>query len=196
VTAVALAPVPPPWIGFLVKQRKGKPVIIEDVAHDGPAEKCGLQDGDVMVSIAGDPIRTMKDFWRSMKKHKYIGNIIPVVVNRPKDPSMSFQDGDETAEVTVELEVGIKRRTVLANVPPLRTVADILPLLEDAAGLRLVVKSGFSTIDDDLSGLISDEEFKTGFREWLGPELSGYLTNEDVEDLWTKGGVRRIRIGI
>ena len=99
VTAVALAPVPPPWIGFLVKQRKGKPVIIEDVAHDGPAEKCGLQDGDVMVSIAGDPIRTMKDFWRSMKKHKYIGNIIPVVVNRPKDPSMSFQDGDETAEV-------------------------------------------------------------------------------------------------
>ena len=83
--------------------------------------------------------------------------------------------------------MGIKRRTVLANVPPLRTVADILPLLEDAAGLRLVVKSGFSTIDDDLSGLISDEEFKTGFREWLGPELSGYLTNEDVEDLWTKG---------
>ena len=195
-TAEGLAPPAPPWIGFMVKSKKGRGVVIEDVAEGGPAAEAGLMDGDLMVSFGGDAVGDMRAFWRAMKAHKRIGNTIPVVVERARPDaaggsSRSLKSAASSGAlrrggdaVTVHLTVGVKRRKVLANVPPLRTVADVAPVLADPAALELLVQSGFGAIDDDASGLISEEEYNGGFRRWLGPELSALVPDQRVKELW------------
>ncbi|HEX8702303.1 MAG TPA: carboxypeptidase regulatory-like domain-containing protein [Myxococcaceae bacterium] len=52
--------IPPGTIGARLAA-EGEEVLIIDVTRDGPAEKAGLQPGDLLLSVDGDPVSSIKE---------------------------------------------------------------------------------------------------------------------------------------
>ncbi len=62
-----------------------KGVMVDGVTENGPADKAGLQKGDIIVEIAGEPIENIYDYMAKLSKHKQ-GETIEVKVLRHKKP--------------------------------------------------------------------------------------------------------------
>jgi serine protease Do len=74
-------------------------VIIEDIIPDSPAERAGLRGGDIILTVAGRPIRNVREFALSLFRYK-IGepatidvlrgkeklSVSATVIERPDDP--------------------------------------------------------------------------------------------------------------
>lgn len=54
-----------PWLGVNV-QEAPTGVVITRVQQETPAERAGLRPGDVVVGIAGEPVRDVADFYRKL----------------------------------------------------------------------------------------------------------------------------------
>ena len=54
-----------PWLGVYVTEMIGR-VVVTRVAQGGPAEKLGLKQGDIVLKIAGQPVRGMEGFYRKL----------------------------------------------------------------------------------------------------------------------------------
>ena len=87
----------PGWLGYEVKPEDGDEdkgsVVVTQVEDDGPAAKCGLKEGDVLLRLGGAPIRRVADL-RDASFFLSADQKVPIVVRR----------GDE--EVTLEAEAG------------------------------------------------------------------------------------------
>ena len=81
---------PRPWLGLYAADIDEK-VVVAGTSDDGPAEKAGLQGGDVILSIAGHRIRSLADLWRTIWALGSAGVEVPLLV---------FRDG-ETFECSV-----------------------------------------------------------------------------------------------
>ncbi|MDO8915090.1 MAG: trypsin-like peptidase domain-containing protein [Coriobacteriia bacterium] len=55
--------------------------LIEDVVVGSPAEKCGMKSGDVLVSLAGEPITSVEDAFAAIRSRK-VGQTVELVVIR------------------------------------------------------------------------------------------------------------------
>jgi serine protease Do len=56
-------------------------VLVEDVAPDGPAEKAGLQVGDVILTLGSRPLRNVRDL--ALQLYQFgIGDIVPLQLLR------------------------------------------------------------------------------------------------------------------
>ena len=86
---------PRPYVGAKLGQAEAG-VLIEDVLKDGPLDKGGAKNGDVLLSIGGKPVNSPGDVRAFLAKAK-AGTEVKVKVKR----------GDETLELTVLL--GIRR---------------------------------------------------------------------------------------
>jgi Do/DeqQ family serine protease len=64
---------------FGVDRTRG--ALINEVVPSGPADKAGLQPGDVVLELAGKPIREGKDLLRVVLQHT-VGEALPVTVLR------------------------------------------------------------------------------------------------------------------
>jgi serine protease Do len=70
---------PPLAIAFNLQPDNG--VLVEDVLPDGPADKAGLDVGDVILSIDGQPLKNVRDL--SLRMYEYtIGDTITLQVQR------------------------------------------------------------------------------------------------------------------
>jgi S1-C subfamily serine protease len=65
--AGAAPPPPPPpvaegapYVGLSVREQAGK-LVVESVEKGGPAERAGLQPGDVLLELANEPLKSVKD---------------------------------------------------------------------------------------------------------------------------------------
>jgi putative serine protease PepD len=58
-----------PWLGVELRTAPAG-VVVADVASDGPADRAGLQAGDVIVSIAGRPTRSVDDVVRALANER------------------------------------------------------------------------------------------------------------------------------
>ncbi|WP_374446781.1 S1C family serine protease [Stella sp.] len=54
-----------PWLGVNV-QEAPTGVVITRVQQETPAERAGLRPGDVVVGVAGEPVRNVADFYRKL----------------------------------------------------------------------------------------------------------------------------------
>ena len=70
----------PPAVGVTFG-RAGEALTITAVAKDGPAEKAGLKDGDIVVSVDGKKVADVKDF-RALVGDKKAGDLVELVVKR------------------------------------------------------------------------------------------------------------------
>jgi S1-C subfamily serine protease len=72
---------PRAWLGvYTAETRDG--VTIQGLAHGGPAERAGLQPGDIVRDVAGEPVEDLADFYRHVWKHGPAGTPIPLTLTR------------------------------------------------------------------------------------------------------------------
>jgi S1-C subfamily serine protease len=72
---------PRPWLGlYTAETRDG--IAIQGLATDGPAERAGVQLGDVVRDVAGEPIDDLADFYRSVWQRGAAGTDVPLTLLR------------------------------------------------------------------------------------------------------------------
>jgi S1-C subfamily serine protease len=74
-----------PWIGMTTRE-VGSRLIVASVASGGPAEKAGLQHGDVIVGIGGTAPKDLADFYRKLYAQGAAGATIPLDVLQDDEP--------------------------------------------------------------------------------------------------------------
>ncbi len=74
-----------PWIGVTTQEAHGS-LIVGAVAPGGPAEKAGLQRGDIIVGVGGAAPKDMADFYRKLYAQGAAGITIGLDVQRHDEP--------------------------------------------------------------------------------------------------------------
>jgi S1-C subfamily serine protease len=70
-----------PWLGVTTQETHGRLVVVA-VTPGGPAEKSGLQHGDVIVGVGGAAPKDMADFYRKLYAQGPAGSTIGLDVLR------------------------------------------------------------------------------------------------------------------
>jgi S1-C subfamily serine protease len=68
-----------PWLGVTADETRGR-LTVARVTPGGPAERAGLQRGDVILGVAGDAPRGLADFYRKIWAQGGAGAIVPLDV--------------------------------------------------------------------------------------------------------------------
>jgi serine protease Do len=80
-------------------------VLVEDVAPDGPAEKAGLQVGDVILTLGSRPLRNVRDL--ALQLYQFgIGDIVPLQLLRSQNTiaaTVSVTEVDDDPERFADL---------------------------------------------------------------------------------------------
>lgn len=116
--------------------------------------------------------------FKSMFKNWRVGQTLTVEVLRD---SMGVDNGKK---LTCLLVVGEKKKEVIHNPPPLRTVSDIETILKDYDKLEKCAGVIWNVCDDDLSGLVTRAEFATTMSKWLSDNLGKPVTKMEMEDVF------------
>ena len=66
-----------PWLGLTTEEAGGR-LLIGRVAPGGPAEKAGVQKGDVVVGVGGRPATGLADFYRQVWALGAAGTVVPL----------------------------------------------------------------------------------------------------------------------
>jgi serine protease DegQ len=61
-------------------------VFVGRTTPDGPAEKAGLQKGDIIVGVAGEKLKGLADFYRKMWAKGPAGTTITIDLIRDAEP--------------------------------------------------------------------------------------------------------------
>jgi len=90
---------PRPWIG-VIAQEVGSRVIVMSVSAGGPAEAAGLEEGDIIVTIAGLRVTDLGGFYQQLWALGPAGVTAPVVVMREEQVlEFDIQTADRSARL-------------------------------------------------------------------------------------------------
>ena len=78
------ARVPHPWLGMYTQQAAGR-LIVGGLAHGGPAERAGVQAGDLVLGVAGKRTVSLADFLRMVWRLGGPGVEVPLMLARQGD---------------------------------------------------------------------------------------------------------------
>ena len=73
-----------PWIGMSTQELDGRLHVIR-VQDDTPAARAGLKPGDIVLSIKGEPVKTLEEFYRKLWASGSAGISIPLKVLQGSD---------------------------------------------------------------------------------------------------------------
>ena len=83
-----------PWLGVYLEESHGR-VIITRVAADSPAEKAGLQPGDIILTVNWEPVSTLADCYRRIWALGNAGVKVPLeVLKRTQIQPLKIQSAD------------------------------------------------------------------------------------------------------
>jgi S1-C subfamily serine protease len=83
-----------PWLGLYSADIEGE-VVILGLARGGPAERAGVDAGDIVISVAGENVLDLSDFYRKVWKLGNSGVDVPVTVAREQGPvNLIIKSGD------------------------------------------------------------------------------------------------------
>ena len=68
-----------PWLGVNTEEMRGR-LFVTRVSPDGPADKAGLQSGDVLVAVGNDEVSSLADFYRKVWARGAAGVEVPLRV--------------------------------------------------------------------------------------------------------------------
>lgn len=66
-----------PWLGLNTEELKGR-LFVARVSPDGPAERAGLQQGDIVIGVGGEEVSSLADFYRKVWSRGPAGVDVPV----------------------------------------------------------------------------------------------------------------------
>jgi S1-C subfamily serine protease len=78
------AQVPRPWLGVLAQDLEPG-VIITGVTPGGPADRADLQQGDLVLAVAGSPVRGLEQFYKKLWAQGPAGTTIALRLRREGD---------------------------------------------------------------------------------------------------------------
>jgi S1-C subfamily serine protease len=70
-----------PWLGMYTTEM-GNKLVVAGLAAGGPADRAGLQLGDIVVGVAGEPPRSLAELFRSVWRLGPAGVEVPLTVSR------------------------------------------------------------------------------------------------------------------
>jgi S1-C subfamily serine protease len=70
-----------PWLGVAADDVRGR-LIVSRVTPGGPGEKAGIRKGDEIVGVAGEPPRSLADFYRKVWATGTAGATVPLDVEQ------------------------------------------------------------------------------------------------------------------
>lgn len=83
-----------PWLGVYTAEQAER-VLVAGLTRDGPAHRAGLQLGDVIVAVAGQPVESLPQFLRSVWSVGAAGVDVPLTVSRGRESlELSVQSAD------------------------------------------------------------------------------------------------------
>ena len=91
---------PPPYIGVNVWDGSTRKAKIRSMVKNGPADRAGLKQGDVIIHIGDIEVKTIGDVVRAMRKYQ-IGDIMKIKVKRgliPRTIMLTLEAFDPYAE--------------------------------------------------------------------------------------------------
>jgi S1-C subfamily serine protease len=68
-----------PWLGVAADEVQGR-LVVSRVSTDGPADAAGLEVGDIILAVRGEPVRTQADFYRKVWGGGAAGSQVPLRV--------------------------------------------------------------------------------------------------------------------
>jgi S1-C subfamily serine protease len=66
-----------PWLGVAADEVQGR-LVVSRVSADGPADAAGLEVGDIILAVRGEPVRTQAEFYRKVWGGGAAGSQIPL----------------------------------------------------------------------------------------------------------------------
>jgi S1-C subfamily serine protease len=83
-----------PWLGVNVVEQFGRVVVVR-VTQGSPAHKAGLNPGDMIFEVAGQPVDSAEDFFRALWRQGAAGVMVPLkVLQRQSVRQLSVASGD------------------------------------------------------------------------------------------------------
>ena len=83
-----------PWLGVFLEESHGR-VIVTRVATESPAEKAGLQPGDIILTVNREPVSTLADCYRRIWAIGNAGVDVPLeVLKRSEIQVLKVQSAD------------------------------------------------------------------------------------------------------
>ncbi len=70
---------PRPWLGMNAEELRGR-VFVSRVSPEGPADRAGLRQGDIVVGVGSEEVGSLADFYRKVWARGAAGVEIPVRV--------------------------------------------------------------------------------------------------------------------
>lgn len=68
-----------PWLGVAADEVQGR-LVVTRVSADGPADAAGLEAGDIILAVRGEPVRTQAEFYRKVWGGGPAGSQVPLRV--------------------------------------------------------------------------------------------------------------------
>ncbi len=68
-----------PWLGVAADEAQGR-LVVSRVSPEGPADKAGVKPGDIILSVAGESVRTQPEFYKKVWSRGGAGAEIPLKV--------------------------------------------------------------------------------------------------------------------
>jgi S1-C subfamily serine protease len=66
-----------PWLGVAADEVQGR-LVVSRVSVDGPADAAGLEAGDIILAVRGEPVRTQAEFYRKVWGGGAAGSQVPL----------------------------------------------------------------------------------------------------------------------
>ncbi|MBK9705423.1 MAG: serine protease [Betaproteobacteria bacterium] len=68
-----------PWLGLAADEAQGR-LVVSRVSVDGPADSAGIEVGDIILAVGGEPVRTQAEFYRKVWGGGSAGSEVPLRV--------------------------------------------------------------------------------------------------------------------
>lgn len=70
---------PRPWLGVAAEEVSGR-LVVARVSDDGPADRAGIQPGDIILGVGTEGVRTQPEFYKKVWARGAAGTTIPLKV--------------------------------------------------------------------------------------------------------------------